>query len=137
MICDYVKVKWLNLRRDFGALGVTFGLPIGFFTIFVGLFGSLPMGGGDQNEEQRLVELCVLDNDQSVAITPDGHYAGPPGVEEKLVYVVETDKGQDTLTPAEFSKQYGWKNDPSRVWLFPPDDDAEAEKPDQAPPGND
>ena len=65
MIRDYVKVKWLNLRRDIGALGVTFGLPIGFFTIFVGLFGSLPMGGGDSDEEQRTVEVCVLDQDTS------------------------------------------------------------------------
>jgi hypothetical protein len=29
-----------------------------------------------------------------------------------------TDGGQETLTPAEFEKKYGWKNDPERARLL-------------------
>ena len=36
---------------------------------------------------------------------------------EELVYVAETDRGQETLTPDEFAAKYGWKNDPERVRL--------------------
>lgn len=48
-------------------------------------------------------------------ISPEGHVRGVPGLGEKLVYVVQTEKGQETLTPEEFSKRYGWKNDPAKV----------------------
>jgi len=49
-------------------------------------------------------------------ISPDGHWAGPPEAEQQLAYVVLLDSGeQQTLTPAEFAKRYGWKNDPSKA----------------------
>ena len=55
---------------------------------------------------------------QSLAIGPDGHYRGSPQIERQLVVVVLTDDGrQEILTPAEFAKQYGWKNDPEQVRL--------------------
>lgn len=38
--------------------------------------------------------------------SPDGHYRGSPDVEKELVYVVQTNQGQDTLTPAEFAQKY-------------------------------
>ena len=34
-----------------------------------------------------------------------------------MVHIVQTDQGQETLTPEEFAKKYGWKNDPERVRL--------------------
>jgi hypothetical protein len=57
--------------------------------------------------------------DGQVAISPDGHIRGTPGAEKELVYVVVTDTGQETLTPAEFAQKYGWKNDPEKVRLIP------------------
>ncbi|HUT36385.1 MAG TPA: hypothetical protein VNE39_23060 [Planctomycetota bacterium] len=36
-------------------------------------------------------------------------------MEKHLVYVVQTDEGQETLTPREMEAKYGWKNDPSRA----------------------
>ena len=30
-------------------------------------------------------------------------------------HVAETRAGQETLTPSAFARQYGWRNDPSRV----------------------
>ena len=57
----------------------------------------------------------MLSDTQSVAIGPDGHFRGTLGVEKELVYMVQTDIGQETLTPANFASKYGWQNDPARV----------------------
>lgn len=46
-----------------------------------------------------------------------GHYRVKAADEVEVVYVIQTDKGQETLTPAEFEKRTGWKNDPSKVGL--------------------
>lgn len=54
---------------------------------------------------------------QYLMLSPEGHYKATPDIERDLVYVVHTDQGQETLTPEEFSRRYGWKNDPSRVRL--------------------
>jgi WD40 repeat protein len=61
--------------------------------------------------------LVPLREEQYLAVSPDGHYRGPRRIERELVYVVQTDQGQDTLTPEEFAQKYGWKNDPDRVRL--------------------
>jgi WD40 repeat protein len=63
--------------------------------------------------------LVPLRGGQWLAIRPDGHYRGSPGVEEEIVYVVQSDAGQELLTPAEFARRYGWKNDPQCVRLPP------------------
>jgi WD40 repeat protein len=63
--------------------------------------------------------LVPLRDGKWLALRPDGHYRGSAGVEKELVYVVQTEKGQELLAPAEFEKQYGWKNDPQRVRLPP------------------
>jgi WD40 repeat protein len=70
---------------------------------------------------RTLAVLLTLPNRQGVAISPDGYYRGTPGVERLLRYVIQTDQGQETLTPEEFAKRYGWKNDPERVQLRPRD----------------
>jgi hypothetical protein len=57
------------------------------------------------------------DRDGDLFISPDGHYRGPEGVEKKLLCVVQTDSGQETLAPEEFSKRHGWKNDPAKATL--------------------
>jgi hypothetical protein len=36
-----------------------------------------------------------------------------------MVFVVETEAGQETMRPADFAKRFGWKNDPTRVRLVP------------------
>ena len=38
--------------------------------------------------------------------------------EEDLVYVALTDAGEQiTLSPEEFEKKYGWKNDPAKAFI--------------------
>jgi serine/threonine protein kinase/WD40 repeat protein len=61
--------------------------------------------------------FIMLANGKGLAISPEGHYRGSPGVERDIVYVVKTKDGQQTLKPKEFEEKYGWKNDPSRVRL--------------------
>jgi WD40 repeat protein len=72
----------------------------------------------EPDEPRLLATLMLLPEDRAVLFTPQGHYHGPEGVEEDLVYVALTDAGEQlTLTPAEFAAKYGWKNDPARVQL--------------------
>ena len=48
-------------------------------------------------------------------LSEGGHYrCENPTVEAELVYVVQTEQGQQTLTPPEFAAKYGWKNDPEK-----------------------
>lgn len=69
-----------------------------------------------QTGRPRGVWMPLL-NDHWVPLSADGHYRGTPRVERELVFVVQTDQGQETLTPEEFATKYGWKNDPERVRL--------------------
>jgi hypothetical protein len=54
-------------------------------------------------------------------VSAAGHYRAslPNEVFRQIVTVVETAQGQETLSPAEFAKKYGWKNDPAQVRLAP------------------
>jgi WD40 repeat protein len=67
----------------------------------------------ESGQLRRLV--LALDNLPALALSPDGHYRGAGDVNEELVYIVQTEDGQETLTPEEFASKYGWKNDPMRV----------------------
>jgi serine/threonine protein kinase/WD40 repeat protein len=60
--------------------------------------------------------LVPLWNGQGVALAADGNYRGTPGMEREIVYIVQTDKGQETLTPEEFATRFK-TNDPERVRL--------------------
>jgi serine/threonine protein kinase/formylglycine-generating enzyme required for sulfatase activity/WD40 repeat protein len=73
--------------------------------------------GFDFKSGRRLGTLIPQLGDKHwIFIGPDGHYAGSEGVEEHIVYVAMTDDGrQETYTPAEFARRYGWKNDPSKA----------------------
>lgn len=64
--------------------------------------------------------LLALRDQQYAAVSPDGHFAGSPDVEQEFVYVALTDDGEQiTLTPAEFEQRFGWQNDPSQVPHLP------------------
>ena len=59
--------------------------------------------------------LIGLPLNEALAVSATGHYRCTPGVERDLVYVVQTDAGQETFTPEEFARKYHWKNDPNQV----------------------
>lgn len=58
MILAVLRTSWLNLRRDRGALLLSFVVPIVFFSIFAGIFGA-------QRSGTSTVKLAVVDEDHS------------------------------------------------------------------------
>jgi ABC-2 type transport system permease protein len=58
MILDIIRTGFMNLRRDRGALILSFIVPIVFFTIFAGIFGSRK-GGTDP------IRVAVVDEDRT------------------------------------------------------------------------
>ena len=60
---------------------------------------------GAKSGEERLVPVASMPTDNGwLVISPEGHYRGSPDVEKEIVYVVQTDRGQETLSPEEFAK---------------------------------
>ena len=58
MILSIVRTCFMNLRRDRGALMLSFIVPIAFFSIFAGIFGS-------RNGATDPVRVAVVDEDQT------------------------------------------------------------------------
>ena len=54
-----------------------------------------------------------------IKATLEAGYRSTFRVEQEVVYVVQTDQGQEVFSPEEFEKKYGWKNDPEKVRLLP------------------
>jgi len=71
-----------------------------------------------QNPKLHLVASVVpLGHGQAVVVSAEGHWLGTRGAEKEIAYVIKTAAGQETLTPREFYKRFGWKNDPGKVKL--------------------
>jgi WD40 repeat protein len=64
---------------------------------------------------RRRAVLHGLPEDRGLAVSAGGHFRCTAGVEDDLIYVVQTDKGQETLSPREFARRCGWKNEPDQV----------------------
>ena len=48
--------------------------------------------------------IVPLPGEKTAVISPEGHFAGDPGVEEELVYIALTESGEQlTLTPADLT----------------------------------
>jgi ABC-2 type transport system permease protein len=62
MIATLMRINWINLKRDYVALGLVFVLPLVFFSIFASIFGGAGSGGGDTANSFRIV---VVDEDQT------------------------------------------------------------------------
>jgi ABC-2 type transport system permease protein len=61
MIATLLRSSWLNLKRDYVALVLTFVLPVVFFSIFALIFWN--MGGG--GDAMANIEVVVVDEDDS------------------------------------------------------------------------
>jgi len=60
--------------------------------------------------------LLLGADDQWLTVGTDGYYRSAPNFKiGDLHAVVQTDQGQETLKPTEFSQKYGWTNDPSKL----------------------
>jgi len=63
----------------------------------------------------KLKITFIADNGHVVAIGSDGNYRCPGDTESELVAVVQTEKGQDTLSLKELASKYGFRNSPGSV----------------------
>ena len=73
MILSIVRTGFMNLRRDRGALTLSFIVPIAFFSIFAGIFGSRN-GGTDP------IRIAVVDEDHTE-------------LSKRLVEALQTERG--------------------------------------------
>ena len=67
-----------------------------------------------RNDFQEHVVLLPLwgSAGPGIAINREGDYRGPPGIAEHLIYLVSTERGQETLKSADFKSRFGWVNEP-------------------------
>lgn len=63
----------------------------------------------------RLKSTLIADRDQILAVSADGHYRCPNEAESELIAVVQTDKGQETVSLKEFATKFGFRNSPGMV----------------------
>jgi len=95
--------------------------PDGQLLVCSGLDGTARVWDVKNNYKLYAVLLPLWGLDEpGIAINPEGDYRGPPGIEEHLVCVVQTDRGQELLSPKEFAFKYGWVNEPWQVGLYKP-----------------
>jgi hypothetical protein len=59
--------------------------------------------------------LVPLSDELCLSVGPQGHYIGPRDAESQLVYVVQSGGDTKVLSPGDFERAYGWRNDPQRV----------------------
>jgi len=84
---------------------------------------SVASGSGDRSvhlwdaSNGKLRVSLVADDKQFVAISAEGHYRVAPDLESELIYVVQTEKTQDTLEPRAFFAKHAWHNNPALVKL--------------------
>jgi len=75
-----------------------------------------------QNDIKRVMLIQPLSGPAGpgIAITDEGDYRGPPGIDRYLRYVVNCEGGFQTWRANEFYTAFGWVNEPWQVGLFQP-----------------
>lgn len=63
----------------------------------------------------RVKMTFIADKEQMLAVGADGNHRCPNADESELIAVVQTDKGQDTLSLKEFAAKFGFRNSPGAV----------------------
>ncbi len=77
--------------------------------IQVGQAGDVRLFDADKGRPRGV--LLSPGTDHAVLVLATGHYHAALDAEAEMVYVAQTDHGQQLLTPPEFARAYGWKND--------------------------
>lgn len=110
-ICDYDGAGKLSVRKTIQDDGGAFS-PNGKL---VACRGDSAVRLRQLDDGRVLRTIVMLSDKRQVVISPDGHHSSSPDVENELVYVALTDDGQETLTPEQFGKRNGWKNNPEKL----------------------
>jgi WD40 repeat protein len=99
---------------------VTFS-PDGRFLVYGGANGSVQVFDAENDYQPYVVLLPLLDFGlPGFSVNLQGDYRGPPGIEEYLEYVIQTENGEEVLMPKLFANKYGWVNEPWQVGLYRP-----------------
>ncbi len=92
--------------------------PLGRFMLFTDsgamYFVNLETGA-------RFATVLLVDEKRNMTISPEGHYISTSDARSQIVYVVETQNGQETLWPHEMEEKYGWRNDPALAVIHWPE----------------
>jgi predicted outer membrane repeat protein len=112
-------------RRSFGAdCGPISSLawsPDGRILICGGADGTARAWDAKNDFQEHVVLLPLWGSTgPGIAVNREGDYRGPPGITDYLVYVVSTERDQETLKPADFKSRFGWVNESWQVGLFTP-----------------
>lgn len=91
-----LKIRWLNLSRDYAAVALTFVLPLIFFSVFAFMFAGPPVGS------QR-ISVLIVDQDQ----TPLSRRLVQLLTEHDATEVVSSGKGEEdrSLSAEEAGQQ--------------------------------
>jgi WD40 repeat protein len=105
--------------RNEATVASSTGPPAGLFgsdgTIYAWQEGQNTVCVMDCLALRRLETIVYLPEDRWLVVSPNGHFWGSEGAEKAIVYVVETNAGQETLTLPQFAHRFDWKNDPEVV----------------------
>jgi len=80
--------------------------------------GTADIQSFDVSSGRRRGAFCPMENARMLVLDSSGHYSGSPNLRNHLVYIVQTDNGQQTWTPDEFNKRFEWKNDSAKVQVL-------------------
>jgi len=114
MIPTLLRIGWLNLKRDYVALGLTFVLPIVFFSIFAVIFGGMSGAGsgGTEGVEFFLVDLDDTEISRALAKALDDDPAltvltGPETGEEARALVRRGKAAVAVVFPPGLAENFG------------------------------
>jgi hypothetical protein len=97
------------------------GIPPGRFSVDGSLLAAPSLNAislWETDTGRQRGKILAVGAEQSLAVGPDGNYRGSKGIDEDLLWIVETDDGEQlNLTPHQFAAKYRWKNDPCKVQL--------------------
>jgi ABC-2 type transport system permease protein len=114
MIRTLLAVGWLNLKRDYVALVLTFVLPIVFFSIFAAIFGGIgsAAAGGTDGVTVVLVDQDGTELSRRIADALRAEPAlavisGEPGIEEARALVRQGDAPVAIILPKGYADAFG------------------------------
>ena len=115
MMRTILSVGWLNLRRDYVALGLTFLLPIVFFSIFAVIFGGMGEAMASGATVNATVSSAGITDESDIVWAPEDENVPMPGGLEDLWKAPENKSWQTSYTEAtRQSKQSG---KPLLIWF--------------------
>lgn len=114
-----VDIETNTIVRSIAGLPKVAGSADGRFLVS-NLANTLTFFSGTDGRELGRIHCLTAEQDAarviSMQVSPDGHWFSETGrVDDMFVYVVQTPTGQETLTSAEFTDRYGWRNRPEKA----------------------